>query len=148
MLTASSGLLLVAVPDACGLQARCFGNRWFHLDVPRHLYHFTNKSLRQLLESAGFEILRSWHQEFEYDLLGWTQSALNRLLPTPNLLFDQLTHRSSSASALQRVASWVGGILLSAGALPLLALGTLSQRGGTLIIAAQVRDNSASAMCE
>lgn len=139
-----SGLLLLAVPDAGGLQANCFGNRWFHLDVPRHLYHFTYQSLQKLLESTGFDLVRSWHQEFEYDLLGWTQSTLNRLLPIPNIFFDQLTHRKSEAGALQRAASWLGGVVVSAGALPLLALGTLIRRGGTLIVAAKIRNNTDS----
>lgn len=148
LLNQRSGLLLLAVPDAGGLQAQYFGSRWFHLDVPRHLYHFTYQSLQTLLESTGFDLLRSWHQEFEYDLLGWTQSALNHLLPTPNLFFDQLTHRRSGAGALQRGASWLGGVLLSAGALPFLVLGTMTRRGGTLIVAARVRDNTRSAKSE
>ncbi len=31
------GTMLVAIPNADGLQASVFGPRWFHLDVPRHL---------------------------------------------------------------------------------------------------------------
>jgi len=145
LLNPRTGLLLLAVPDAGGFQARCFGDRWFHLDVPRHLHHFTYQSLQKLLDSTGFNLLRSWHQEFEYDLLGWTQSILNRLLPTPNLFFHQLTRRKNAAGALQRGTSWLGGVAFSAGALPLLALGTLIRQGGTLIIAAQIRDNIAPA---
>ena len=141
LLPPRSGLLLLAVPDAGGLQARCFHDRWFHLDVPRHLYHFTYKSLQKLLDSTGFEVVRSWHQEFEYDLLGWTQSSLNRLLPTPNLFFHQLTRRQTHAGALQRGISWWGGLAFSAAALSMVALGTLIGRGGTLIMAARIRDN-------
>jgi len=81
------GVLLIAVPDAGGLEARTFGARWFHLDVPRHLFHFTRKSLASVLRAAGFAGLRSWHQEFEYDLLGWSQSALNAMGFPPNLFF-------------------------------------------------------------
>ena len=33
------GVLLVAVPNTASLQARVFGDRWFHLDLPRHLVH-------------------------------------------------------------------------------------------------------------
>ena len=141
LLNPHSGLLLLAVPDAGGLQARCFHNRWFHLDVPRHLYHFTYQSLQSLLDSTGFEPVQSWHQEFEYDLLGWTQSILNRLLPTPNLFFHQLTHRQTHAGALQRGVSWAGGLAFSVVALPLVALGTVVRQGGTLIIAGRIRDN-------
>ncbi len=138
-LLAPGGLLLVAVPDAEGLQARLFGAGWFHLDVPRHLYHFGARSLKGLLVAAGFEPLRRWHQEFEYDLLGWSQSALNLMCPTPNLFFNQLTGRRTEAGSAQVAASYSLGVILSAVALPATAIGTLSKRGGTLIMAARLQ---------
>ena len=136
-LLAPGGLLVVAVPDAGGLQARLFGPRWFHLDVPRHLYHFNQRSLKHLLEAAGFVIVRRWHQEFEYDLLGWSQSALNLLMPEPNIFFNRLTGRDTGAGKSQAAASHVLGIILSAVALPANAVGAVSRRGGTLVVAAR-----------
>src|SRR5918911_769301 len=133
---APSGLLVVAVPDAEGLQARLFGPSWFHLDVPRHLYHFGLRSLNVLLDMAGFAPLRRWHQEFEYDLLGWSQSALNLISSTPNLFFNQLTGRPTEAGRAEVAASYSLGIALSALALPATAIGALSRRGGTIIVAA------------
>jgi SAM-dependent methyltransferase len=138
-LLAPGGSLLIAVPDAEGLQARLFGAGWFHLDVPRHLYHFGATSLERLLDAAGFAIIRRWHQEFEYDLFGWSQSALNRLLPTPNLFFNHLTGRHTEAGMGQLAASYVSGAAFSALALPATAIGTLSRRGGTLIVAARLQ---------
>ena len=35
----SGGVAVVAVPNADSLQARAFGDRWLHLDLPRHLVH-------------------------------------------------------------------------------------------------------------
>ena len=134
---APGGLLFVAVPDAGGLQARLFGASWFHLDVPRHLYHFGARSLKGLLDTVGFAPLRQWHQEFEYDLLGWSQSALNLLMPAPNIFFKSLTGRHTEAVRTQVAASYTLGIMLSALALPATLLGTLSRRGGTLIVAAR-----------
>jgi SAM-dependent methyltransferase len=134
---APGGLLLIAVPDAEGFQARLFGPSWFHLDVPRHLYHFGSRSLKALLKQSGFAPVHEWHQELEYDLLGWSQSALNRLLPTPNLFFHGLTGRHNGAGKAQVAVSYSLGAVLSALALPATAIGTLSRRGGTLIIAAR-----------
>ena len=142
-LLAPGGLLVVAVPDAGGLQARLFGPRWFHLDVPRHLYHFNQRSLKHLLEAAGFAIVRRWHQEFEYDLLGWSQSALNLLMPEPNIFFNSLTGRHTGVGKSQPAASYVLGIMLSALALPATTAGTLSRRGGTLIVAAHRQNREA-----
>jgi SAM-dependent methyltransferase len=52
------GRLVVQVPDADSLTLRLCGDRWFPLDVPRHLQHFTPDSLRRTLERAGFELVR------------------------------------------------------------------------------------------
>src|SRR5581483_9825493 len=48
------GLLVVAVPNFESAQARFFGPYWFHLDIPRHYYHFSERSLRRALDELGF----------------------------------------------------------------------------------------------
>ena len=53
------GRLVVAVPNFSSLQARWAGAAWFHLDLPRHLWHFPLAALRRLLADCGFEIRRS-----------------------------------------------------------------------------------------
>lgn len=133
-----SGVLLIAVPDAGGLQATAFKSNWFHLDVPRHLYHFTDRSLTRLLSNAGLEINRRWHQEFEYDLFGWSQSALNSVMPEPNMFFNCLTRKPVKIGKALLVANFFIGATLSALALPAVMVGTLTKRGGTLIAAAQL----------
>ncbi len=50
------GKLIVAVPNYASLPARWFAERWFGLDLPRHLTHFTPESLRTMLEIGGFQI--------------------------------------------------------------------------------------------
>jgi 2-polyprenyl-3-methyl-5-hydroxy-6-metoxy-1,4-benzoquinol methylase len=49
------GLLIIQVPNISSLQARVFKNRWYGLDVPRHLINFTPKALGILLQEMGFE---------------------------------------------------------------------------------------------
>ncbi len=131
------GVLIVAVPDWGGLQARLSGPRWLHLDVPRHLYHFDAGALGHCIASAGFSMERRWHQELEYDLLGISQSALNYLMPYPNVFFDTLTGKRSDRGGAVTAAGFALGSLLTALALPLLVVGTLMKRGGTLIVAAR-----------
>jgi SAM-dependent methyltransferase len=130
------GKLMVAVPDSGGLQAVIFGSNWLHADVPRHLYHFDSKALMHCLDKAGFSIRQQWHQEFEYDLLGWSQSALNLLLPQPNVFFDTLRGRKGRAGRITRFCGFLLGMLLTVVSLPALLLGTLTGRGGTLIVMA------------
>ena len=133
------GRLVIAVPDWGGNQATVFRERWLHLDVPRHLYHFDMGSLKSALEASGFSLERHWHHEFEYDLLGWSQSALNWLMPRPNIFFNALTGKRSDMSKAVKAAVVALGAMLSAVALPALALETIAGRGGTLIAVAKKR---------
>ncbi|HEX9576403.1 MAG TPA: class I SAM-dependent methyltransferase, partial [Myxococcales bacterium] len=134
---APGGSILVAVPDAQGAQARLFGTLWRHLDVPRHLFHFGRASLGALLTRAGFDPDWWWHQEIEYDLLGWTQSALNASSWTHDLLLRSLSGRHRSAPEL--VAGLLLGGVLGAVAAPVAVATALAGSGGTLIVAARRR---------
>jgi SAM-dependent methyltransferase len=131
-----AGALFVAVPNADGWQARLFGRHWFHLDVPRHLYHFGPRSLRRLLVTSGLEVRRRWDTELEYDVFGWTQSALNAVTRRPNELYESLIGRNEHRS----VAAWwaVAGILSSL-AVPVAGIAALAGRGSTLVLAARAK---------
>jgi 2-polyprenyl-3-methyl-5-hydroxy-6-metoxy-1,4-benzoquinol methylase len=54
-LTKPKGLLVIAVPNFASVQAHLFRGHWFHLDVPRHLFHHTPKSITTIVEAAGFK---------------------------------------------------------------------------------------------
>lgn len=48
------GWICLAVPDASSWEFRVFGSRWFALELPRHLSHFTPSTLRHCLTQAGW----------------------------------------------------------------------------------------------
>ena len=50
------GELIIGVPNFSSLQSKIFKQRWYHLDIPRHLYHFTKKTLRNMVASEGFRV--------------------------------------------------------------------------------------------
>jgi SAM-dependent methyltransferase len=52
------GLVLITLPNFGSWQARRFGSRWFHLDLPRHRTHFTGQGLGTLLQRTGFSGIR------------------------------------------------------------------------------------------
>lgn len=54
---ADDGLLVAEVPNFSSIQARVFGTRWFNLDVPRHLFHYSTHGLARLVQSAGFDVI-------------------------------------------------------------------------------------------
>ena len=136
------GTVLVAVPDAQGAQARLFGPRWRHLDVPRHLFHFGARSLEQLLSRIGLAPFWRWHQELEYDLFGWAQSALDVLPGGRDFLLRSLSGRERSPT--KRVAGLALGGALGALALPVSVAASLAGSGGTLIVAARRNDTAGS----
>lgn len=49
-----SGAVVIRVPNLDSWDARIFGRFWAGLDAPRHTYVFDLRSLRNLLEKAGF----------------------------------------------------------------------------------------------
>jgi SAM-dependent methyltransferase len=53
------GVVVITVPNFGSWQARRFGSRWFHLDLPRHRTHFTARGLETLLRRVGFTRTRS-----------------------------------------------------------------------------------------
>jgi SAM-dependent methyltransferase len=110
------GVIVLAVPDAQGVQAQSLGADWMHLDVPRHLFHFGRRSLERLLGRASLAPFRWWNHEFEYDLMGWSQSALAKL-GMPVDFFDAVTGRTPFG--IQWAASVACGSAVSAAALPL-----------------------------
>jgi SAM-dependent methyltransferase len=89
------GTLLVAVPNLGSWEARWSSNRWFHLDVPRHLTHFTPKTLGRLLEDAGIPITDVNFFSTEYDFFSFVQTVQNKIGLRHNLLYNLLRTRSA-----------------------------------------------------
>jgi SAM-dependent methyltransferase len=95
----AGGVMVVAVPNAGSWQARFFGPLWFHLDVPRHLSHFSPASLTYALEKVGLRVVRRRWVSLEHDPFGLLQSALNRLGFQQNLLTKILMGMETGTSA-------------------------------------------------
>lgn len=51
-----SGKLIIAVPNPESYDAKVYQEHWAAYDVPRHLYHFTQNSLAQLLKGMNLKI--------------------------------------------------------------------------------------------
>jgi 2-polyprenyl-3-methyl-5-hydroxy-6-metoxy-1,4-benzoquinol methylase len=54
------GKLVIAVPNYTSQDAAVYKSNWAAYDVPRHLYHFSPKAMKQLGEAKGFA-LQSMH---------------------------------------------------------------------------------------
>jgi 2-polyprenyl-3-methyl-5-hydroxy-6-metoxy-1,4-benzoquinol methylase len=89
------GIFLVGVPNFGSIEARFAKAGWFHLDVPRHLNHFTKTILLKNLCSAGFVAKDFSYFAPEYDSFSFVQSVLNRLGLRHNLLYNFLRGRKA-----------------------------------------------------
>jgi len=52
------GEVIIEAPNIAGLGARVFGEYWFALEPPRHLVHFTPRTLASAVQAAGLGLRR------------------------------------------------------------------------------------------
>jgi hypothetical protein len=74
------------------------------------------------------------------DLFGWTQSTLNRIIQTPNVLFDVLTRRSRRHRPFEIGASILLGAAATVTAAPVMPFTAALSRGAVMIFAAEKQD--------
>jgi len=55
-----NGIILIAVPNPNSWDANHYGKFWAGYDVPRHLWHFSQKSISKLAEKAGFKLIKTY----------------------------------------------------------------------------------------
>lgn len=137
------GILIVSVPNFGSVQARFGWGQWFHLDVPRHLYHFNKASLNLLLRKEGFEAISVNTWSLEYNILGFAETicakfggemgAISRLIKDRSIFFKKRSYTK---------CLWdLGIILFTLGpAMPLIILTSMCSsvlgKGGTLTVVA------------
>jgi SAM-dependent methyltransferase len=94
------GCLALEVPNIASYEARILGRRWYHLDVPRHLYHFTPTTLRKLLTTCGFRVVRLKPMR---NHVAWNSAVRNEMshLPGPICLVALAV-----AGTLGRLSTW------------------------------------------
>ncbi len=131
------GALIVAVPNLASLQARLGGDRWYHLDVPRHRVHFTPSGLRALLGRSGFAVVGVHHVLLEHNPFGMWQSLMNRLTSTPSYLYN-LLKRNAPVFSIDLAVTAAGLALAPAAALLELGAG-VGRGGGTIVVIARYR---------
>jgi hypothetical protein len=140
----SNGRLLIAVPDRGSWQARFFGPRWLHLDVPRHLYHFDVPSLSHCLKQAGFTLEGLKHAELEHDLMGWSQSTLNCIFPVPNVFLDFLMGKGKRHPTGIILPHVMLGLFLTTIYAPVIPLDTFLLKSATVFAIAYKRTTTKS----
>ena len=108
------GLLVIAVPNIGSVQAKIFKSNWYHLDVPRHLFHYSPNSLSPLVASCGFEVKQIDFNSPEHNYAGYLGSVM-RLSPPGESFIHKLVRKTvgiytaRAFAAAEKVAG-TGGI--------------------------------------
>lgn len=71
------GVVIISVNNIASLEARIFKRYWFHLFLPKHLYHFSPDSLRAILKKSGFNRVDIRYDLFSFGTIGSLQCFLN-----------------------------------------------------------------------
>lgn len=135
---APGGILVVAVPNFASLQAQLFGERWFHLDLPRHLSHLTADSLLSALPDEGLVAIAVSNLRGGQVTFGWLHGLVGRLPGHPNLY--QAIRRTSARESQSSGVRW-GALVAAALLSPVAALAAGAEvalrRGGTVCVVAR-----------
>ena len=92
------GVLLIAVPNFRSYDAKKFGAYWAAYDVPRHLWHFSSKTIQRLGEGAGLVWIRKWPMWFD---VFYVSLLSEKYKPNSNLLHAAWVAFRSTLSALR-----------------------------------------------
>jgi 2-polyprenyl-3-methyl-5-hydroxy-6-metoxy-1,4-benzoquinol methylase len=72
LLLKKNGKIFIAVPNYQSLDANIYRLKWAAYDVPRHLYHFTPKAIKVLMQQHGLKVVARkpmWFDSFYISLL-------------------------------------------------------------------------------
>jgi SAM-dependent methyltransferase len=131
------GRIVVSVPNLGSLQARIGGRCWFHLDVPRHAVHFTRPGLVALIGRCGLRVTRIGNLVLDQNLLGATQTLLNRLTREQNVAFRTLKRDLAGVTARDRVLSAAAIVPVALAGSLLEVAAMAAGRGGALVVHAE-----------
>ncbi len=81
------GLVFISAPNFDSLQAGLFRRYWWALKAPRHLHHFSPRSLEKLLVDAGLRPLKNLlvrrhnFHPMKHSLLQWSEATFASRFP-------------------------------------------------------------------
>jgi SAM-dependent methyltransferase len=134
----NDGKLLLSVPNFGSLEARVGKKNWFHLDVPRHVSHFTEDSLQTTLDATGWEVMKKTYFTPEYDFFSFVQTAQNVCGLEMNLLYRIIRSgelRSKDAeetSLVQKILAVVTSPLFALVSLAYVPIANVLQQGSSV----------------
>jgi len=113
------GRLFMVMPNYRSLERMLFRTRWFALELPRHLYHFTPSTLGRMLSRGGFHVetlkQASGHDTLRFSLRLLTGRPMTGSLRDRDARADTAEARTGIAPLVRRCnAATVNGFTRTA----------------------------------
>jgi SAM-dependent methyltransferase len=134
------GIFSAAVPNFGSFEARWSREKWFHLDAPRHLNHYTLLILCEQLAAVGLHARRAAFSAAEYDTFSFVQSALNRLGLRHNLLRSSSARLGRAPTLWQTIMTPTLAPFLALLSVPAVVFTSACRTGATITIQARKRN--------
>lgn len=134
------GVVAIAVPNNSSLQARAFGDRWLHLDLPRHLTHLTAAGLIAGLERNGLRVEYVSYLRPGQQVIGWLEGLVG-LLPGRPSLYQALRAPEARTRPIgrgRRTMTIIAAVAMLPVAAACAALEVALRRGGTVYVEARL----------
>lgn len=64
----NNGLIVLCTPNIGSYQFTVSGNKWLHLDIPRHVILYSPLTITRLLRNAGFQVTNTSFPLFDFPL--------------------------------------------------------------------------------
>lgn len=96
------GLFVIALPNYKSFDGTHYKEAWAGYDVPRHLYHFEEKTVKGLLNSFGFDLADVLPMKFD----AYYVSMLSEKHKGGSMLTAFFKGRKSNAMARKKVHPW------------------------------------------
>jgi 2-polyprenyl-3-methyl-5-hydroxy-6-metoxy-1,4-benzoquinol methylase len=103
----SGGIVIISVPDLRSPQFTLGKENWFLLDLPYHLFHFTEEGLSKLLRKNDFTVKHIKRFSLEMSPFSWLQTLLNISGIKFNLLYNLLKCKKLKTKSTAAI-SWLG----------------------------------------
>lgn len=110
---AKNGLLVIDVPNIDSIEFKVFKEKWFPLELPRHFYHFSPKTITLMLEKHGFKVIKIQHDpspkrflqsiNYVFNTKGLENKKFLRLLVFPFTYFFALIGKSATMRVIAQV---------------------------------------------
>ena len=88
-----NALIIIEVPNFNSLQSKLARHKWIHLDVPRHLSHFTTESLEFIVKESGLLLVKKSFFSWHLGILGMLDSLMKLFGYKRNIIYELKNRR-------------------------------------------------------